>query len=180
MTAIADNPSGTKFAKLAQRYCALIEAHHSYDAEGLLKEFHRLVPALYGAALDLPASAPTADFHEAASSHDAWVEVYRPLRDKLGRRSWYWEVFDPYHKESDDPVIGDLADDLADIWRELQEGLTFWNAGSTTDAFWHWGFSFSHHWGGHATRALRAIYTLACHRGFEEPEVAVGGEGGTH
>jgi Domain of unknown function (DUF5063) len=54
-------------------------------------------------------------------------------------------------------------DDLADIWRDLKEGLdvlTNRTASAEVDAIWHWRFSFESHWGRHARSAITALDDL--------------------
>jgi len=71
----------------------------------------------------------------------------------------YRVVFDPLELEScdNDSVIGDLHDDLADIYGDLWHGLQAFNAGDEDYAHWHWWNSYGYHWGRHAVGALHAI-----------------------
>jgi len=52
-----------------------------------------------------------------------------------------------------------VADDLADIWRDLRTGL---NAMATEsrweDVGWEWRFGLQTHWGKHAVDALAALH----------------------
>ena len=76
----------------------------------------------------------------------------------------YREVFDALDLEaSDEPVIGDLYDDLADIYSDLAEGLFIYRHVSPTEAERYWRQSFRYHWGEHATGALRAFYCAFQH-----------------
>ena len=72
----------------------------------------------------------------------------------------YAEVFDPVVIPAETPVVGDLADDLADIYREVITGLWLFESGKHLQAHWHWAFTFQVHWGKHATSAIRALYTV--------------------
>lgn len=99
---------------------------------------------------------------------EPWRTIRRTLAGLLGERRHYREVFDAYNFE-DDPVIGDLADDLASVHRELWDGLRLWDAGRRRDAVWEWRFSFEAHWSEHATSALRAIRTLAFAHDLDRP-----------
>jgi hypothetical protein len=53
---------------------------------------------------------------------------------------------------------GDLNDDVADIYRDLAEGLFIAHYVSWNEAERYWRHSFRYHWGAHATSALRALY----------------------
>jgi hypothetical protein len=50
-----------------------------------------------------------------------------------------------------------LSDDLADIFAEVDGGLRWFDAGQPSEAVWEWGFGLVHHWGEHATSAIRAL-----------------------
>lgn len=87
----------------------------------------------------------------------------RRIANLLAGQSLYWEVFDPY--EQDKPVTGALDDDLADIYRDLKEGLLVSSgigAADIEEATWHWRFLFLTHWGDHLTDALRALHRVLC------------------
>ena len=56
------------------------------------------------------------------------------------------------------PVTGDLADDLADIYRDIKSGLFLHEAGHTVEAIWDWKQTYMTHWGRHITSAIHAIY----------------------
>jgi hypothetical protein len=77
---------------------------------------------------------------------------------------YYREVFDALDLESDeDAVVGDLYDDVADIYRDLAEGLFVYHQQSPAEAERFWSQSFQYHWGEHATSALRALYCSLRH-----------------
>ena len=70
---------------------------------------------------------------------------------------YYRMVFNPSPLEKDDPVLGDLGDDLEDIYRDIQRGLYLYDGGSTEAAVWHWRFHHQIHWGQHASAAIYAL-----------------------
>lgn len=77
---------------------------------------------------------------------------------------YYREVFDALDLQAtDEPVIGDLYDDLADIYCDLSEGLFVYEHVSAAEAERYWRQSFRYHWGEHATGALRAFYCTHQH-----------------
>jgi len=76
-------------------------------------------------------------------------------------------MFDPCDFLETSPVVGDLVDDLADIYRDLVGGVELWKMGRYADAIWAWKFNFQIHWGEHALGALRAIHALAFTYDFE-------------
>jgi hypothetical protein len=66
--------------------------------------------------------------------------------------------FDPHDFEAkDEPVVGLLSDDLADICRDLSEGLSSAKSGHIKEACFEWSQSYRTHWSRHAVSALAAI-----------------------
>lgn len=72
----------------------------------------------------------------------------------------YLEVFDAIDLDKKETVVGDLYDDVADIYRDLAEGLFIYEHVSATEGERYWRQSFRYHWGEHATSALRALYCI--------------------
>lgn len=77
--------------------------------------------------------------------------------------SYYQEVFNPHEVPSGETVVGDLCDDLADIYRDIQTGINGWDAGHRQAALFHWQPQFRAHWGEHLTSAIRALHMYATH-----------------
>ena len=76
----------------------------------------------------------------------------------------YAEVFEPLVLPPEEPVVGDLSDDLIDIYRDIKEGMILYDSSSKSAAADHWRFWFHNHWGEHATSALRAIWAFLANR----------------
>jgi hypothetical protein len=56
-----------------------------------------------------------------------------------------------------------LWDDLADLYRDLQNGLDLCLRGRPADvegAVWWWRFNYEIHWGEHLFRALQSVYEI--------------------
>lgn len=84
---------------------------------------------------------------------------------------YYSEIFNNLIVPPEEPVTGDLADDLADIYGDLAPGLVLYRSGRSQEAADHWRFWFAVHWGEHATSALRAAWSsLAEREGREESD----------
>ena len=116
--------------------------------------------ALYLAALELPpewcdelADAPDA---KGISDEERWA-IDRSVAARLPF-SDYARVFDPFVLPPEEPVIGPISDDIADIYRDVVSGLIEYEAGRGAQAVWEWGFQLRSHWGRHATDAIYALH----------------------
>jgi hypothetical protein len=126
------------------------------------------ISALYRAALLLPPSRGPEDSGADDSftvEHKEWKAVYA-ASSRLPFQ-YYSEIFDPLPVPPEEPVVGDLADGIADIYRDVVTGLCMYGAGKEDDALWEWDFNFAHHWGEHATAAMRAIH---CYLAANSPD----------
>lgn len=73
---------------------------------------------------------------------------------------YYSEVSNALGVPSDEPVVGDIVDDLTDVYSHIACGLGLYERGQIEAAMNYWSFWFRHHWGDHVTSAVRALY---CH-----------------
>lgn len=90
---------------------------------------------------------------------EEWQALSRRISEKLGDADYYRLIFDPY--QADPPVTASLADDVADIYRDLRGGFALLEPGGMRDgAVWEWRFGFDSHWGRHAAHALYAVRVL--------------------
>jgi len=92
-------------------------------------------------------------------SGEEWQEAMKQLaRMPL---QYYSEIFDPLTVPADEPVVGDITDDIADIYRDTVSSLRLFESGDEKAAIDNWIFNYWIHWGEHATGALRTLY---CYR----------------
>lgn len=52
---------------------------------------------------------------------EEWDRLYNSLKGKRGDGDLYWQGFDP--RTNNEAIHGSLADDIADIYRELINGI---------------------------------------------------------
>jgi len=144
------------FATLAHEFCSWAEAPSS-DAHSELRCAQRLLPRLYASALDLPHGVPAdAERHvQGALTYDAAFRRFGALPINM------YATCDPLVVPCEEPGVGDVADDLADIYADLHRGLAMYRAGDTDAAAWEWSFNFRAHWGDHAVGALAALQAFA-------------------
>ena len=141
---------------VAENYCQLIERTGWGEGEcleslfGLMPRLHLAVTALtaYDGG-DMP--LPSVDL-------DQRFELYSRLCKALGDRDSYWLEFDASPEEMH--MSGSLADDLTDIYFDLQHGLQLLDEAWPQQAAQAWQSSYRMHWGQHLVDAERHLYAL--------------------
>jgi hypothetical protein len=148
-------PEVDQFAEVAHRYCSWVE-NEARDSIDLIMA-RRLLAELQLAALGLP-ELGSGDYQKI---HKPAPELKQRVLQRVSAVPFkhYWNTFDPL-KENEEPVCGDLSDDLADIWLDLWEGLYLFAAGHKLEANFHWRVLYDSHWGQHVLEAQRAIYAF--------------------
>jgi hypothetical protein len=124
----------------------------------------RLIAQLYAAGLELPGFPEEVDpnFEEVLVSEAERRQVFR--HSARLPFQYYSEIFDPLPvPPTEEPVTGDIADDIADIFRDVVEGIRLFDRGQEKEALWSWVFGIRYHWGEHATSAMRALFWYLSH-----------------
>ncbi|HXR32287.1 MAG TPA: DUF5063 domain-containing protein [Verrucomicrobiae bacterium] len=161
-----------RFASVAREFCSAIDAAPNTDRIELLVRVYRILPQLISEAVGLPKmelrddESPEEESRERQArvrlrlSDAQWGQLYEFLKVKLGDFNLYWEVWDP--TKDSEAIRGSLADDFADIYRDLKEQLNLSEAheAQPEDNIWHWRVGYHSHWGKHAIDALRTIHFL--------------------
>jgi hypothetical protein len=149
----------------AERYCLLIETAESFDQETFAIEVEVALAGLILAALRLP-DLPATDVELLERpTHAEWEARFAAVQRVLGAWDYYWTT-DANWDVAAEALLLPVADDLADIWRDLKPGLLALEQGATVDDVrWDWRFGFYSHWGRHATEALRAIHVHVAEAG---------------
>lgn len=161
MDSSSTNEIVDRFGGVAKRFCDLVESAEQHGRSAFLLRMYQLLPELIHAALQLPDMPPGEESEEVESARVPkieWSRIYDALGQVVGDWGIYWQVFDS--TEEDEPVAGSLADDFADIYRDLDEGikLSIQHPPSPRNVIWQWRFSFYTHWGKHAIDALQVIH----------------------
>jgi Domain of unknown function (DUF5063) len=157
------NSGVSQFAQAAREFCAWVElvGGSVVSEEQTSLELRRLIANLYLLALSLP-----------PDWNDEWASISDERRVTIEERnsllprlralpfSFYNVFFEPATLE-ETSVIGDLTDDVLDIYCDLKEGLGLFERGFKGLACWKWRFSFHAHWAQHATDALHAMQAHA-------------------
>lgn len=148
-------PAVTRFADAATLFCDWCHSPPG-DAEDDARSALRHLTTLYALAQALRELDNAPDVATTRSDDDAWRAIYT----RFGALPFnhYASIFDPQQLDEAEVDTGDLADDLADIWRDLDEGLVAFTSGHTGAAEWQWAWSFRNHWGRHAASAIHALH----------------------
>jgi hypothetical protein len=155
------------FARAARDFCAWANGpgvHGKPAAEAAARHVSALVAA--ACAMGWKEAEP-ADFLKPVNGTESIeaTALRLPVR-------YYAEIFNNLVIPAEDSVVGDLVDDLGDIYSDVSPGLDLFDSGRIKEAENHWRFWFAHHWGEHATSALRALWSyLAGREGSDVAEV---------
>jgi hypothetical protein len=155
----------TTFVETAREFCRLIEGHRKGSRKSFLKRIAATLPHLYAAAVHLPRTSGSARVKARRLSSKEWQRLFMSLGRKLGRECCYWECFNPYVRE--ELMAGSLADDFADIYRDIKPALLHYDNGDATAqvaAITEWRSGLLSHWGHHAIGALRVLHHLKSER----------------
>lgn len=146
------------FVNSVKAFCAWAESEPLVVESEVREAIHMLV-RIYSTVLPLAVGDPNFDIDAKRITDEKWKTVFK----RFGSLpfNYYNLVFDPTKVEPEAPVVGDIADDFADIYRDLNAGLSLYEGGHEAEAIWEWKQSFNSHWGRHVTSALYALHTYA-------------------
>jgi hypothetical protein len=166
------NASGVDvFVESARAYCSLIERRAEVSRSELLSRAQALLADLHARASSLPSPKSGESPTYRKIGNEEWWQLFESLRNQLREYDSFW-VANPESDVPSAPGESSLADDLADVYRELKNGLIAWDSTEPTlraDAVWEWQFGFEVHWGDHALKAMRAIHRIRSEPGAHEP-----------
>jgi hypothetical protein len=147
------------FASAAARFCAAIEAVGRIPRRRWLAEVEAALADVYASGVRLPDAGRVRDDPGFRMTHEEWSGVFDALRTVLGAADRYRVVFDPQDESS---VEASLADDLADVYRDLKGGLDALHSGTSPEnLLFEWRLGFETDWARHALGALSALRAIA-------------------
>ncbi len=157
------DPTIERFVAVARRYCEWAEGNLENSVEELQRA-RLLLTELHLAAIKLPDIGVGEQVEVDEVSSEAWQIMFQ----RFGNLpvNGYWDVFDPLKEDEKEAVYNSLADDLADIYRDVKDGLNLFDAGHIIEAVWEWRFSFRTHWGQHLSGAQRALHSYLQYEEF--------------
>lgn len=146
-------PAVERFAEVARRYCEWAEGEFG-QGQHEMQRARLLLAELHLAALRLPYLESADDAEAVHLPHEEWSHFFGKFGDLP--LNGYWDVFNPLEEAG--PIFNSLADDLADIYRDVKAGLALFDEGHFSGANWEWRFNFQIHWGQHLVGAQRAVH----------------------
>lgn len=145
-----------RFVEQAEAFVAWLEALEG-EPDVLAFEALESLSRLNAIALELrPVEVPEGEPEAPCTDKAEFQRIYE--RAAALPFQFYRFAFDGHDLDEAEALIGDLADDLADIHRDLSEALWLHRQGFPAAAEWkfHWGYW--NHWGQHATQAINALH----------------------
>lgn len=149
--------------KVAQNFCTFIENETGVNKNEFVQNARKHVAALYSAALQIPKLAYD---NNGSDIDNSFTEETKNSRTKsIYSRTpfqYYWITLKPFQLDGEiETGLGDLGDDLLDIYKDLKKSLLAYNSPgehARERALWLLAFGFNYHWGQHCVDALRAIH----------------------
>ncbi|MGB7413678.1 MAG: DUF5063 domain-containing protein [Thermosynechococcaceae cyanobacterium] len=144
------------FAHVARVFIDWVEqTEQEYTASAALRN----LGALYLSALQLPppySEGLPDDEHQLGISASTLDQIY--IRASKLPFQYYGVVFNSLEMPPGSPVVGDIADDIRDIYGDVKIGLLLFEQGRLSEACWEWGYMFRLHWGKHLTGAIQSLH----------------------
>ncbi len=148
--------AAARMAEAADRYCALIDAAAPARPDLRCAELVAAISDAVAAVLGLDEVLT-----DAGPPDRKPPLTYEEVRQRLE-----WLPVGLYHDLGEqcldltkDPevLVGDLVDDLADVYGDLCSSLAHWKAGDREHAIWSWRETYWTHWRFHAAGAIYAM-----------------------
>ena len=152
------------FYESAKEFCSWAESEVDQSEMELVKALHFL-SKLYSNALMLKISNCVIELEAIRISDEQWNFIFK----RFGSLpfNYYPTVNDITNIEKPAAGLGDVADDLADIYRDVKAGMWLYAQGYELEAINEWKYNFNFHWGIHAVNAMNALHLYASSRGIE-------------
>ena len=146
-----------QFIVVARRFCEWATSDYPANLQSA-KQALELITELYLCGIRLANEVP--EVGETTPSVESGESMRSTVFTRAGNLplNYYSEVFNPIPVPAEEPVVGDLADDIADIYGDIERGLKLLDVGYKEHAVWEWVFRMQAHWGEHATSAIRVLH----------------------
>ena len=154
----SDDLARPRFFGEAESFCEILM--NGTEKEEWTKQVLLSLSRVYYEALSLsPVELTGTELKIAEVSYDEWKRAFDHVSRILGKEGAYWCVLE--NGDCHEPVQLPIANDLADVFRDLQKCLRGLTTGaSLADITWQVIESFETHWGGHAVAATQALHHI--------------------
>lgn len=143
----------------AEAYCRLIDDAEALGRERFIREVARALVRLMSEAYDIREPEATDEEPLESISHDQWFVVFKRLQNVLNDPERADSIGETEIVEDHVNMVLLLPDALADVWRELRDGIDLLSRGSgEQEVLWEWWFGFYSHWDKHAAEALALLH----------------------
>jgi hypothetical protein len=157
------DPLVRQFAEDARAYCEFIESFRHGTPNDCFARLLRLLSALAKSGEAIPFDMPDDELDRSEDrSHEQHLAIVGLIREVVTGPCGELEA---YYEEDEEIRHRTLmiCDDLADIYRDLIEGLDAYDRQTencVAEAVWQWRFGYEHHWGIHLFNALKTVHGL--------------------
>jgi hypothetical protein len=147
------------YLTLGRKYCDTCESALTGDQRQFLSHIQGLLLELYSQGRLLPETdAAEQDFESLFERNDK--EVQGMIADKVPF-SYYWLALEPFSLDASTLGLGDLLDDLGDIYTDFKRVILLYDSnldGARQQAYWKLKFDFDFHLADHLMNAMKAIH----------------------
>ena len=152
-----------QFAQDARSYCAFIDGLVTARPADCYTRLLRILSSLAASGNSLPHANPEPKVgRDLRLTHEEWSELARKIGEAIAPE--VSQLVDRHsNDESELARVTMLWDDLADLYRDLKEGLDLFALGTPdarSAAIANWQFGYEAHWGRHLMRALMTVYEV--------------------
>jgi len=163
------------FSEGASEFCGFIDSLRAgrpdrfYTAlEAILPQLQRLILPVREEMAEKKLKARDA----LAMTHEQWQDIAKVIGEAVRHETHDVAVW--HRSIRPNEAVAELSefeagsaemlwDDLADIYRDLRNGLALWKIGDENgraEAAWAWRWNYAHHWGRHLFRAMLTIHEI--------------------
>lgn len=146
-----------EFNAVAQDLSALLARSAAMSPEERQHALIAILDRVELACLALPGVEPDEGVGESPNTHN---ERYAALSSAFPELGYYYNVRAVPPDPPEEPTVGDAADDLADILRDLDGALWVEQQEGWRNAIWVAKFGYEHHFGSHLVDLRAYLYRL--------------------
>jgi hypothetical protein len=147
------------YLSLARKYCDSCESALIGDQRQFLSHIQGLLLEIYSQGRLMPETSTSGQDFDSMFERDD-----KAVQDMIAEKvsfSYYWQTLEPFSVDESPLGLGDLLDDLGDIYIDLKRASLLYDSnlnGAKQQAYWKFKFDFDHHLADHTMNAMKAIH----------------------